>query len=43
MPFAYYARLSPSRQRVYRQSDEIQSLAPAARGRQRSARRAHSG
>jgi hypothetical protein len=28
MPFAYYARLSPSRQRVYRQSDAIQSLAP---------------
>jgi hypothetical protein len=26
MPFAYYARLSPSRQRIYRQSDEIRSL-----------------
>jgi len=27
MPFAYYAKLSPSRQRIYRQSDAIQSLA----------------
>jgi len=27
MPFAYYAKLSPSRQRTYRQSDAIQSLA----------------
>jgi len=26
MPFAYYARLSPARQRIYRQSDAIQSL-----------------
>ena len=26
MPFAYYAKLSPSRQRIYRQSDAIQSL-----------------
>jgi hypothetical protein len=26
MPFAYYARLSAARQRVYRQSDAIQSL-----------------
>jgi len=26
MPFAYYARLSASRQRTYRQSDAIQSL-----------------
>ena len=27
MPFAYYAKLSSSRQRIYRQSDAIQSLA----------------
>lgn len=27
MPFAYYARLSPSRQRIYRRSDAIESLA----------------
>ena len=27
MPFAYYARLSPARQRVYRQSDAIAALA----------------
>jgi hypothetical protein len=27
MPFAYYARLSPSRQRVYRRSDAIETLA----------------
>ena len=27
MPFAYYAKLSPSRQRTYRHSDAIQSLA----------------
>jgi hypothetical protein len=26
MPFAYYARLSPARQRIYRQSDAIVSL-----------------
>ena len=26
MPFAYYDRLSPARQRIYRQSDAIQSL-----------------
>jgi hypothetical protein len=26
MPFAYYARLSPARQRIYRQSDAIQTL-----------------
>ena len=26
MPFAYYAKLSPARQRIYRQSDAIQSL-----------------
>ena len=26
MPFAYYAKLSPSRQRIYRHSDAIQSL-----------------
>jgi hypothetical protein len=26
MPFAYYARLSAARQRIYRQSDAIQSL-----------------
>ena len=26
MPFAYYARLSPARQRIYRQSDAISSL-----------------
>jgi hypothetical protein len=26
MPFAYYARLSPARQRIYRQSDAIASL-----------------
>ena len=30
MPFAYYARLSPARQRIYRQSNAIQSLAPPA-------------
>jgi len=28
MPFAYYARLSPARQRIYRESDAIQSLEP---------------
>jgi len=28
MPFAYYARLSPARQRIYRKSVAIQSLAP---------------
>ena len=27
MPFAYYARLSPARQRIYRQSDAITTLA----------------
>ena len=27
MPFAYYARLSPARQRIYRKSDAIESLA----------------
>jgi hypothetical protein len=27
MPFAYYARLSPARQRVYRASDAIETLA----------------
>ena len=27
MPFAYYARLSPARQRIYRQSDAIATLA----------------
>ncbi len=27
MPFAYYARLSPARQAIYRQSDAIQTLA----------------
>jgi hypothetical protein len=26
MPFAYYARLSPARQRIYRQSDAIERL-----------------
>jgi hypothetical protein len=26
MPFAYYSRLSAARQRIYRQSDELQSL-----------------
>jgi hypothetical protein len=26
MPFAYYAKLSPARQRIYRRSDAIQSL-----------------
>lgn len=26
MPFAYYAKLSPSRQRIYRKSDAIESL-----------------
>jgi hypothetical protein len=30
MPFAYYARLSPARQRIYRRSDAIVSLAPPA-------------
>ena len=30
MPFAYYARLSSTRQRIYRESDAIQSLAPPA-------------
>ena len=28
MPFAYYARLSRARQRIYRQSDAIESLEP---------------
>jgi hypothetical protein len=28
MPFGYYARLSPARQRTYRDSDAIQSLEP---------------
>jgi hypothetical protein len=27
MPFAYYAKLSPARQRIYRRSDAIESLA----------------
>jgi hypothetical protein len=27
MPFAYYDRLSPERQRIYRRSDAIESLA----------------
>ncbi len=27
MPFAYYAKLSPARQRIYRKSDAIESLA----------------
>jgi len=27
MPFAYYAKLSPGRQRIYRKSDAIESLA----------------
>jgi hypothetical protein len=27
MPFAYYARLSPARQRIYRKSDSIETLA----------------
>jgi len=27
MPFAYYAKLSPARQRTYRKSDAIESLA----------------
>ena len=26
MPFSYYARLSPARQRIYRQSDAIQRV-----------------
>jgi len=30
MPFAYYAKLSPARQRIYRESDAIQSLEPPA-------------
>ena len=30
MPFAYYARLSAARQRIYRESAAIQSLAPPA-------------
>jgi len=30
MPFAYYARLSPSRQRTYRRSDAIVALPPPA-------------
>jgi hypothetical protein len=30
MPFAYYARLSAARQRIYRQSDALVSLAPPA-------------
>lgn len=29
MPFAYYARLSPARQRIYRKSDEIGAIALA--------------
>jgi hypothetical protein len=47
MPFRYYDRLSPARQRIYRRSDEIVTLAlPAGaavgaaprRGRRRAAR-----
>ncbi|HVN34097.1 MAG TPA: hypothetical protein VMU96_02450 [Casimicrobiaceae bacterium] len=30
MPFAYYARLSPARQRIYRKSDAIERLDPPA-------------
>ena len=42
MPFAYYARLSPSRQRIYRQSDAIVVAGAAGGRRHRSARCPHS-
>ena len=40
MPFAYYAKLSAGRQRIYRQSDAIETARPPAGRRRRAACRA---